>query len=59
MKDANLLADVLVPILFFLGALVFTGGWLETGQITFAIVALLLVLVTIYGVYRLGKLYLN
>jgi hypothetical protein len=59
MRDRNLLADVGVPLLFGVAAIVFAAGWLRTDRVELGLGALLAGVVAIYYLWQLRSLYLE
>ncbi|MFB6086017.1 MAG: hypothetical protein ABEJ84_04320 [Halodesulfurarchaeum sp.] len=59
MKDTNLAFDLATVALFALAGVVFLFGWLQSGTEVFLIVALAMILATVYTGYRVRKLYLR
>lgn len=59
MKEERLLVDISPPIIFAVAGLVFTVGWLQTGQTILLGAGLLAALGTLYTLYRIEQLYLR
>lgn len=59
MKEERLLVDISPPIIFAVAGIIFTVGWLQTGQTILLGAGLLAVLGTVYTLYRLGRLYIT
>lgn len=59
MKEERLLVDISPPIIFAVGGIIFTVGWVQTGQTILLAAGLLAALGTVYTLYRLEQLYLR
>ena len=59
MRDRNLLADVSVPLIFAIAAIVFASGWLATDRLSLVVGALLTGGVSVYYLQQLRTLYLD
>ncbi len=59
MRDRNLLADVALPLVFGIAAIVFAAGWLAADRMVFGAGALVSGGVAIYYLRRLRSLYLT
>lgn len=59
MKEERLLVDITPPIIFAVAGIIFTVGWLQTGQTILLAAGLLAGLGTVYALYRLEQLYIR
>lgn len=59
MKEERLLVDISSPIIFVVATIIFTIGWLQTGQTLLLAAGLLAGLGTVYTLYRLEQLYMR